>query len=242
MKPEIIAIIPARGGSKRMPGKNTRDLYGKPIIGYTIEAALESGLFSRIIVSTDSEEVASIARRFHAEVPFIRDADLADDYTPVSLVTLDTLQRLDPDEEVFAHVAQLMANCPLRTAPDISDSYRQFVDTGAESQLSITRYGWLNPWWSMTRNAKYRLSPVFLEQMSKRSQDLPELFCPTGAIWWAKAAVLRREKTFQVAGRTGWEIPWQRAVDIDTEDDWIMAELLMRKQSQGQRHSPGNPF
>ena len=228
----ILAIIPARGGSKRIPHKAIRDLCGKPIIAYTIEAALQSHIFSRVIVSTDSEEVASVATQFGAEVPFIRDASLANDYTPVSLVTLDALQRLDPHGKVFLFVAQLMANCPLRTVRDIEESYRQFADGGADSQISITRYGWLSPWWAMTRNAKYELSPIFTEQMGKRSQDLPELFCPTGVIWWAEAYALRREKTFHIADRTGWEIPWPRAIDIDTEDDWKMAELLMKEQQQ----------
>jgi len=228
-----LAVIPARGGSKRVPGKNIRGLCGKPVIAYTIEAALESGVFSRVIVSTDSDEIATIARRFGAEVPFLRDSGLADDYTPVSLVTLDALERLDLDGTVFRNVAQLMANCPLRTADDIRDSYRQFVEAGADAQISVTRYGWLNPWWAMTRDGKFRLAFIFDEQrVNKRSQDLPEVFCPTGAIWWAKAGVLRREKTFHIAGRMGWEIPWQRAVDIDTEDDWQMAKLLMQVWQQ----------
>jgi len=227
-----VAVIPARGGSKRIPQKNTRDFCGKPILAYTIKAAIDSNVFSRVIVSTDSEEVATVARRFGAEVPFRRDASLADDYTPVSLATLDALDRVDPGGTEFQTVAQLMANCPLRTAADVRSSHAQFVEIGAGSQISVTQYGWFNPWWAMTRDERWQLSPVFPEQMSKRSQDLPEVFCPTGAIWWAKADVLRREKTFHVAGRTGWEIPWQRAVDIDTEDDWELAELLMRARER----------
>lgn len=227
-----LAVIPARGGSKRVPRKNIRDLCDKPAIVYTIEAALESGVFSHVVVSTDSDEIAAIARRSGARVPFLRDASLADDYTPISLVTLDALERLDPNGMIFLSVAQLMGNCPLRTAADVKDSYRQFVETGANSQISITRYGWLNPWWAMTRDAGFRLDLVFEEYLEKRSQDLPEVFCPTGAIWWAKTDVLRREETFHVPDRTGWEIPWERAVDIDTEDDWRLAEILMQTQQQ----------
>jgi len=227
-----LAVIPARGGSKRIPHKNVRKLCGKPIIAYTIEAAFESGVFSRVIVSTDSDEIATVAQRSEAEVPFLRDASLADDYTPVSLATLDALEKLDPDGTIFQSVAQLMANCPLRTAEDVRDSYRQFMETGADSQISVTRYGWLNPWWAMTRDHEMRLTFLLDVDPSVRSQDLPELFCPTGAIWWAKADVLRRERTFHIASRTGWEIPWQRAVDIDTEDDWQLAELLMQARQQ----------
>lgn len=225
-----LAVIPARGDSKRIRDKNIREFNGKPIISYTIEAALQSGIFSRTVVSTDSQEIAAVAIQFGAEAPFLRDSSLADDYTPVSLVTLDTLQRLDPDGIFFHYVAQLMPNCPLRTANDICGSYRQFLETGTDAQISVTRYGWLIPWWAMTRNSNYQLSPVFNEQISKRSQDLPDALCPTGVIWWAKADVLRQEKTFHIAGRTGWEIPSLRAIDIDTEDDWQQAEYFMRVQ------------
>ena len=203
-----LAIIPARGGSKRIPHKNIRDFFGKPIIAYTIEAAIQSDIFSRVILSTDNEEIASVAERFGAEIPFLRDSRLADDYTPVSLVTLDTLDRIDPNRTSFQYVAQLMPNCPLRTGKDIKNSYFQFMETKAESQISITHYSWLNPWWAMKRNDGYILKPIFHEQMNQRSQDLPDLFCPTGAIWWVKASVLRNKKTFHIEGRTGWEIPW----------------------------------
>jgi len=230
-----LAVIPARGGSKRIPGKNVRSLLGRPTIAYTIEAALQSCLFTRVVVSTDSQDIATIALQCGAEVPFLRDSSLADDSTPVSLVTADTLKRLDPGGDTFCYVAQLMANCPLRTAQDIRDSYEQFIYTRAESQISVTRYGWQNPWWAMQRTAIYELKPIFERHVTQRSQDLPDLFCPTGAIWWGQAHVLRCEKTYHIAKRTGWEIPWQRAVDIDTEDDWEMAELLMRRRLDTQR-------
>jgi N-acylneuraminate cytidylyltransferase len=223
-----IAIIPARGGSKRVPGKNIRPLDGKPILAYSIAAACESGLFERVVVSTDSEEIAEVARRYGAEVPFLRDANLADDFTPVSAATADALLRLDPAGDQFDSVAQLMPCCPLRTAGDVRESYRQFEESGAESQISVVRYGWQNPWWAMRRNERHELEPVFKEQMTARSQDLPELFCPTGAIWWARTATLRRTRTFHLENRTGWEIPWQRGIDIDTLGDWAMAEVLFR--------------
>ena len=228
-----IAIIPARGGSKRIPDKNIRCLAGKPMIAYTIAAARESGLFERVVVSTDSEEIGQVARQFGAEVPFLRDQALADDLTPVSSVTADALFQIDPSGERFESVAQLMANCPLRTSADVCDSYRQFQTTGTESQISVVRYGWQNPWWAVRQNARHELEPIFKDQITARSQDLPELFCPTGAIWWAQTAVLRRTKTFHVENKTGWEIPWQRGIDIDTFEDMDMAEVLFRLPSLG---------
>lgn len=225
-----LAVIPCRGGSKRVPKKNIRLLHGKPAVSYTIEAALISGVFQAVIVSTDSEEIAEVARACGAEVPFVRDSSLADDYTPVSAVTLDALNRLDPQAAIYSNVCQLMANCPLRTADDIRDSYVQFLETAADSQISVTEYGWLNPWWAMTRDDKRILTPLFKEQMGARSQDMPHLYCPTGAIWWAQTDVLRQHGTFYAPNYQGWTIPWQQAVDIDTEDDWKMAEVLMAGQ------------
>ena len=221
-----VAIIPCRGGSKRVPGKNIRPLNGKPLIAYAIESAIKSAIFDTVIVSTDSEEIAEIALAHGAEIPFIRGKDLADDFSPVSAATIDALKRTDPDGTLYQNVAQLMANCPLRNTDDILVSYKQFIESSADSQISVTEYGWLNPWWAMTSDEHNILSPVFKERMGVRSQDLPRLVCPTGAIWWAKASALLAHGTFYAPKYSGWSMPWERAVDIDTEEDWKMAEVL----------------
>lgn len=223
-----IAIIPCRGGSKRVPGKNTKALGGKPLIAYAIEAALQSEVFDAVIVSTDSVEIAEVAVAHGAEVPFMRGEALADDYSPVSAATVDALKRTDPTGNLYQNVAQLMANCPLRNVEDIISSYRQFIASNADSQISVTEYGWLNPWWAMTSDEQNVLNPVFKERMGVRSQDLPRLVCPTGAIWWAKADVLLAHGTFYAPNYAGWSMPWERAVDIDTEEDWKMAEVLFK--------------
>lgn len=222
-----LAVIPARGGSKRIPGKNVRCLEGKPLLAYTVEAALQSDLFDRVVITTDSQDIADVARDCGADVPFLRDASLSDDFVPVSAATVDALERVDPSRRVFTHVCQLMPNCPLRTAGDILASYEQFVRTRAESQVSVVRYGWQNPWWAMRRDEHLVLAPLFDDVATARSQDLSELFCPTGAVWWGRAEALRREGTYHMAGRTGWEIPWRRGIDIDTEADWELAHALM---------------
>lgn len=223
-----LAVIPARAGSRRVPGKNVRWLLGRPALAYTIEAALESRLFASVVVSTDSEEIAAIANTYGAEVPYLRSPDLADDYVPVSAATVDALERVDPESRLYRYVAQLMATCPLRTATDLQASFRQFLEGGCRTQLSVTRFGWTNPWWSMRRLPTMELVPLFADAINERSQDLGELYCPTGAVWWATAEQLRRERTFHTPGRTGWDLPWYRAVDIDSEEDWQMVEVLMR--------------
>lgn len=225
-----LAVIPARGGSRRIPHKNIRAFAGRPMLTYTVEAARASSLFDRVVVSTDSPDIAAIAESFGADVPFLRASTLADDITPVSLVTLDMLNRLDAAGEHYTEVVQLMPNCPLRTAEDIRSSAAQFIATRSHAQISVVRYGWQNPWWAMRRDGASVLAPLFPAQMLERSQDLPDLYCPTGAIWWATAEALRRERTFYCADGTGWEIPWQRGIDIDTMDDWQMAELLVAMQ------------
>ena len=235
----MIAVIPARGGSKRIPGKNVRPLAGTPLIAYTIAAALDSGLFEEVVVSTDSPEIAEIASHYRAQVPFLRDEQLSDDFTPVSEVTADTLLRVDPAGGRFESVAQLMANCPLRTADDVRASYEQFRRTRAESQVSVVRYGWQNPWWALRRNDEYKLAPLFPEQMSVRSQDQAELFCPTGAIWWARTETLRRTRTFHLENRTGWELPWERGIDIDSFQDLALAEVLLRLANSEQGEYDG---
>jgi N-acylneuraminate cytidylyltransferase len=228
-----LAVIPARSGSKRIPKKNIRPLAGKPLISYSIKAAIDSGLFNRVIVSTDSDEIAEIAVRWGAEVPYLRPATLADDYVPVSSATADVVERVLGGSSEYTAVAQLMPTCPLRTAEDVRESFRQFDEVGPDSQISVTRFGWQNPWWAVTRKPTYELDALFRELTQRRSQDLPELFCPSGAIWWARPAVLRDERTFHVANRTGWEIPWHRGVDIDTEDDWTMAAVLLDCRVRG---------
>ena len=225
-----LAVIPGRGGSTRIPRKNIREFLGHPLIAYTIEAALESGVFARVIVSTDDEEVADISRGFGAEVPFMRSAALAANHAASSPVTADALDRLDPSGKLYAYVAQLLPTCPLRNASDVRASFQQLLATGAPAQISITRFGWLYPWWAFERDPQLHLVPIFPEAMQKRSQDLPPLFGPVGAIWWAKADSLRQTRNFYMLDHTGWEIPWERAVDIDTEDDWRMAELLKQHQ------------
>jgi CMP-N-acetylneuraminic acid synthetase len=188
------------------------------------------------VVSTDSSEIAAIASSSGAEVPFLREAGLADDHTPVSAATLDALHRLDPGGRTFACVAQLMANCPLRTSEDVAASHQAFLSSGSEAQISVARYGWQNPWWALRQNGGGRLESVFDGLLLRRSQDLPALLCPTGAIWWAKASALRREGTFHMAEKTGWELDWKHAVDIDTEEDWDLAALLVERSAQGERH------
>ncbi len=224
-----LAIIPARGGSKRIPGKNIIDFMGKPMIAWTIEAALESGVFAEVVVSTDSEEIAAVARQSGAAVPFLREPGDADDLTPSYVATLNYLLRLEARRPAgYGTVAQLMPNCPCRTARDIAAAYENFRAGGADFQISGFKYGWMNPWWALKVDERTRRTePLFPEALKQRSQDLGRLYCPTGAIWLAKADRLKAEKTFYGPGYTVHELDWQSAVDIDDYEDLKMAEAVM---------------
>lgn len=221
-----IAIIPARAGSKRLPGKNVADFFGKPMIAWTIEAAIRSGCFGKVLVSTDDEEIARISRRHGAEVPFLRPS-AADDITPVSAATLVALRQAEEYWGcTFQIAAQLMANCPIRGAEEIRAAMAEFKSNGAPFQISCFPFGWMNPWWAAKLDAGGRPEALFPEAMKARSQDLPRLYCPTGAIWIADAPALLREKTFYGPGHRFCPMHWTAAVDIDDAEDLQMARAV----------------
>ena len=224
---KIVAIIPARGGSKRIPHKNIIDFNGKPMIAWTIEAARKCGLFDKIVVSTDSEEIAAIGMEYGAEVPFLRD-EKADDYSHVSEGTIRTLVQMEEQGEYFTDVVQLFAVCPLRNSEDIINSYRFFEQNNAPFVLSCFEYAWMNPWWSISLNEHHEAKWVFDKAKQARSQDLPKLYSPTGAIWIAKVKKLKKEKTFYGKGHIFWKMDWKRAVDIDNYEDLDLAVALSK--------------
>lgn len=226
-----IAIIPARGGSKRIPDKNIIDFQGRPMIAWTIEAARQSGLFDRILVSTDDENIANVARIHGAEVPFLR-TEYADDYSPVSEATAAALQQaIDYWQEEYELAVQLMANCPLRSADDIKSAIDVFLNKGGEFQISCFKYGWMNPWWAVKLGADGHPERLFPDTAGKRSQDLPELYCPTGAIWVAKAEKLLEHKTYYGPGYIFEPLSWVSAVDIDDYDDLSFAKSVFQQVS-----------
>lgn len=219
-----VAIIPARGGSKRIPKKNIIDFDGKPMIAWTIEAAIESDLFQDVIVSTDSKEIADVALQYGASVPVLRQK-YADDFSPVSEATLQTLQDIKAIGKEYDEVVQLFAVCPLRNGQDIKSSHKFFVEKSAPFLISCFKYTWMNPWWAVKLDDEYKATWIF-EDAKKRSQDLPDLFCPTGAVWIAKVEALEESKSFYGDGHIFWEMPWFRALDIDNFDDIALGLAL----------------
>lgn len=225
-----IAIIPARGGSKRIPQKNIVDFNGKPMIAWSIIAAKQSGLFTRILVSTDDAEIAKVATEYGAEVPFLRQ-EFADDYSTVSEATAAALkQAMDHWQEEYSVVVQLMANCPLRTSADIECAVAIFEKKKRTSQISCFKYGWMNPWWATKINEKGQPTKLFPEKLNKRSQDLPNLYCPTGAIWISKVDTLLTYNSFYSPTHVFEPMSLQSAVDIDDYDDLRFAKALLTEE------------
>lgn len=218
-----IAIIPARGGSKRIPRKNVIDFDGQPMITWTIQAALDSNCFDVVLVSTDCSEIARVAVATGASVPFLREEN-ADDFAPVSQACISALKQAEAHWQTrFDQVVQLMPNCPLRRAEHIRGAIGHFERHGLAYQISCFRFGWMNPWWALRLDELGVPSPVFPEAVKRRSQELPHLYCPTGAIWIADRDGLLDSGSFYGPGHRFCPMDWTAAVDIDDKDDYRMA-------------------
>ena len=223
-----IAIIPARGGSKRIPNKNIIDFNGKPIIEWTIKAALDSCLFDQVLVSTDSEEIAELSISAGASVPFLR-LENHDDFASVSQATIGALRQAERYwNSSYQTIAQLMPNCPLRNWEHIKSAMKYFEIKGIEYLISCCAYGWMNPWWAVTLDKDLIPEKIFPQNFNSRSQDLKRLFCPSGAIWVAKRDALIQSGTFYGSGHRFFPIDWKAGVDIDDMDDYQMALALSK--------------
>ncbi|PKD16750.1 acylneuraminate cytidylyltransferase [Salegentibacter salinarum] len=226
---KIIAVIPARGGSKRIPKKNILEINGKPMLAWTIEAALKSKYINEVLVSTDDEEIAEVGRKYGAKVPFLRNEN-ADDHSPISLATIKALNQWE-ETGMQSHevVVQLMANCPLRDNNDIDEALEHFFNNDVEYQISCFKYGWMNPWWAHKLDPSGKATPVFDEkERMKRSQDQPDLYCPTGAIWIAKKEALINTKSFYGPNYSFFPLHWIKAIDIDEYEDLEMAKYFLK--------------
>jgi CMP-N-acetylneuraminic acid synthetase len=230
-----IAIILARGGSKRLPRKNLLDFHGKPMLAWSVEAALSSGQYQRVLVSTDDEEIARVGRAFGAQVPFLRNA-AADDVATSSQATLVALKQAEQFwGEEYDAVSQLMANCPMRSSDDIRDAVSNFDEQCAESQLSCFGFGWMNPWWAIRLGEGGQPRPIFPDALTARSQDMPQLYCPSGALWIARTSILKREGTFYTPQHTLHPMHWVSAMDIDDAEDLEMAKACYLVKKNGNR-------
>lgn len=199
---------------------------GKPMIAWTIEAALKSELFSKVLVSTDDDEIRQVSIKAGAQVPFLRQAAF-NDYATASEATLAALHQAEQHwGDTYTSVTQLMANCPLRDRADIQDAVSHFEQCGAPAQISCFKFGWMNPWWAVQLSPEGKPAYSFPEIRQSRSQDLPHLYCPTGAIWIASTSALNQHGTFFTPEHVFHVMHYISAVDIDDHDDLLMAQAF----------------
>lgn len=222
-----ICIIPARGGSKRIPRKNIKEFCGKPMISYSIEAAIKSGCFDKVIVSTDDTEIAEVARVYGAEVPFIRPEDLSNDYAgtiPVIQHAINWLIGQDDEPEL---ICCLYATAPFVTADAIKQGLQQLEDASAAYAFSATSY-------AFPIQRAFKIKPSLgvemfePEQFNTRSQDLEEAYHDAGQFYWGTTDAWLTEKVIFGPESTPVILPRHRVQDIDTPEDWQRAELLFK--------------
>jgi CMP-N,N'-diacetyllegionaminic acid synthase len=224
----VLAVIPARGGSKGLPGKNIMNLHGKPLLAWTIEEAQKSKYIDRIILSSDDEEIIRVAREWGCEVPFVRPMELAQDHTPGIDPILHAIQFCAG----YDYVVLLQPTSPLRTVEDIDGCISFCLDNQASACVSVTAVD-KSPYWMYTLNSSYQLSPLIqTDNLIARRQDLPEIWALNGAVYVSNTTWLVQSKTFLTEDTLGFVMPMERSMDIDSKMDFDLAEFLLSRRSK----------
>lgn len=229
MKTNNLAVIPARSGSKGLPDKNIKVLEGKPLLAYSIDAAIESGCFSKIMVSTDSEKYATISIQWGAEVPFLRSRYNASDYAGSWDAVKEVLQRYKELGAVFDTVCLLQPTSPLRMADDIIAAYGQFENMAATSVVSVCECEH-SPLLSNTLNANLSMEGFLPKGGEKRRQDCDKYYRLNGAIYIVRSEDVLND-SIDISGHRSYAyiMPVERSVDIDSIRDFEYARFLMRR-------------
>ncbi|MDP1577086.1 MAG: acylneuraminate cytidylyltransferase family protein [Cypionkella sp.] len=227
--PSVLAVITARGGSKDLPGKNIRHLAGRPLIAWSIEAALGASCISRVIVSTDAPEIAEAALAAGAEVPFLRPADLATDGAGSADVVAHALGQC-PGHDVFV---LLQPTSPLRNADDLDQAFGRMQAAGADGCVSVSEAE-QSPWLMYVTDGPGLLNSLLPPWPGgMRRQDLPPVYLLNGAFYFMRTDVFLRDRKFVTPRCIGHQLPQSRAVDIDTLADFERAEARLATMHQG---------
>ena len=225
MDAKTIAVIPARGGSKRIPRKNIKPFCGKPMIAYSIEAAIRAGIFDEIIVSTDDEEIADIAKTAGASVPFMRPKELSDDYTVTGAVVEHAIKFLQARGDRIKFVCTIYATAPLIDEFYIKLGLEKLRASNAKNAFSCTSMPF--PIWRTFKIAKDgRCEMFWRENFAKRSQDLEEAYQDAGQFYWTNLDASSSDEIFFGRDSIAIVLPRHLVQDIDTPQDWIRAEFL----------------
>jgi|ERR1035437_1156900 N-acylneuraminate cytidylyltransferase len=218
-----VAIITARGGSKRIPRKNIKNFLGHPIIKYSIDAALQAGCFDEVMVSTDDKEIAERAKSMGATVPFMRSVDSSTDLATTADVLIEVLNEYKKSEKEFKYCCCIYPTAPFITSEKLKLTYRQLVESRADSLMPIVRYGF-----PILRSLKIENGLIKMnwpDYMQTRSQDLPLAFHDCGQFYFFKVDKFMQSKKLINDFTVPYELPESEVQDIDTEEDWKIAEL-----------------
>lgn len=227
---EILAIIPARGGSKGVPRKNIRPLNGKPLIAYTIEEAKKSKYISRVIVSTEDQEIADISKTYGADIPFMRPLELASDLSPSFDTIIHAINWLSENEGYKPeYICLLQCTTPLKRVDDIDGIIKKLLSTGMDGAITVCESE-SHPYWMQTFDGDRMQNFVSQELQVLRRQDLPSVYKLNGVAWVVKTAALLSEKSLMVKNRTGYVMGALESVDIDTDMDFKYAEMLIKER------------
>ena len=217
-----VAIITARGGSKRIPRKNIKLFLGKPIIAYSIEAAQKSKCFTEIMVSTDDEEIAEIAQNYGANVPFLRSKSTSDDFAGTANVLLEVLLEYKARGLDFDKACCLYPAAPFMTENLIIAGLKKMKEMGASSLIPVAAFP--SPIWRALEINKEKLAMIWPENERKRSQDLPNTYFDVGQFYWLNVDEFLKQKKLLTKNTTSLVLSWNEIQDIDTLDDWAEAE------------------
>ena len=220
-----LCVIPARGGSKRIPRKNIKIFCGQAMIGYSIKAALDSQCFDQIIVSTDDAEIAEVAKSFGARVPFMRPDELANDYAGTVPVVKHAIEWFDDQGQSPSEVCCLYATAPFVREGAIRKAYEQMQSAQADYCFTVTSFAF-----PIQRAIKItvenRIDMFYPERFETRSQDLEESYHDAGQFYWGKAKAFKQQKSLFSKSTTPYILPRHLVQDIDTPEDWKRAELM----------------
>lgn len=222
-----VAIIPARGGSKRIPRKNIKEFAGIPIIVHSIKAAHDSGLFDRIIVTTDDEEIADVSRSYGAEIPFIRPKELSDDHTPTIPVIAHAIQTLQANGDVITHVCCIYATAPFVRSQDIQQAYNALITHDKQYAFPVTTFPFPIQR-GVKRDYDGNIEMFYPEHFATRSQDLEEAYHDVGQFYWGTTNAWLEGKAIFSDAATTIVLPRHLVQDIDTPEDWLRAELMYK--------------
>lgn len=219
-----LAVIPARGGSKRIPRKNIRPFLGKPVIAYSVEAALACGKYDLVMVSTDDAEIADVARSFGAEVPFMRSERTSDDFATTADVLEEVLGRLEQQGESFDTISCIYSTAPFLTPETIADAFEMMEASGFDSVFTAVQYSYPIQR-SLKISGQGRIAMNWPEYRNSRSQDLEPAYHDAGQFYLARVPFFLREKTLWGDNTGGLVLPETCVQDLDTETDWAIAEM-----------------